>query len=320
MHRLLELLSVARRPHHFLRLNVTHRSDLCWWDAFLAPLNHDSFFRTVRADSPQWAFFTDAADGVGCGAIWGHSWFQLKWPSSISPLWSELSTDSITFKELLPIAWGVALWGPQWKDSTVTVYCDNQSTVAIVNSGYSKIPRLMHVLQKNFFIRARFNIDLIALHILGTSNQLADAITCFVCTGSRSSAVSSPQPDSGTNTGSAAQLDLTHLEAVVRSLFSAGLAPSTLKAYRTGANSYIKFCQQTALTPFPAQEHTLSLYVSYLFTKDLTSQTVKSYLAAIRYMHITLDLRDPHISQMPQLEYVIKGFKRIRARRADLAS
>ena len=35
MRRLLELLSVARRPHHFLRLNVTHRSDLCWWDAFL---------------------------------------------------------------------------------------------------------------------------------------------------------------------------------------------------------------------------------------------------------------------------------------------
>ena len=93
-------------------------------------------------------------------------------------------------------------------------------------------------------------------------------------------AVSSPQPDSGTNTGSAAQLDLTHLEAVVRSLFSAGLAPSTLKAYRTGANSYIKFCQQTALAPFPAQEHALSLYVSYLFTKDLTSQTVQELLGS----------------------------------------
>ena len=76
MRRLLELLSVARRPHHFLRLNVTHRSDLCWWDAFLPPLNHASFFCTVRADSPQLAFFTDAAGGVGCGAIWGHSWFQ----------------------------------------------------------------------------------------------------------------------------------------------------------------------------------------------------------------------------------------------------
>ena len=73
---------------------------------------------------------------------------------------------------------GVWLYGaPQWKDSTVTVYCDNQSTVAIVNSGYSKIPRIMHVLRCLFFIRARFNIDLIALHIPGTSNQLADAIS-----------------------------------------------------------------------------------------------------------------------------------------------
>ena len=88
---------------------------------------------------------------------------------------------------------------------------------------------------------------------------------------------------SSTDIGSAAQLDLTLLETVIRSLFSAHLAPSTLKAYRTGANSYIRFCQQAALTPCPAQEHTPSLYVSYLFTKSLTSQTVKSYLATPTY-------------------------------------
>ena len=177
MRRLLELLSVARRPHHYLRLNLAHRSDLCWWAAFLAPLNHASFARSVLTGPSQLSFFTDAAGGIGCGAIWPPFWFQFKWPSPPSRLWPELKADSITFKELLPIVWGLSIWGAKWRNKTVTVYCDNQGTVAVVNAGYSKIPRIMHVLRCLFFIRARFNIELLALHIPGTSNQLADAIS-----------------------------------------------------------------------------------------------------------------------------------------------
>ncbi len=48
--------------------------------------------------------------------------------------WPELGVDSITFKEMLPIVWALAVY---WKDS---VYCDNTGAV---NSGYSKIPRIM---------------------------------------------------------------------------------------------------------------------------------------------------------------------------------
>ena len=85
--------------------------------------------------------------------------------------WPELGVDSITFKEMLPIVWALAIWGVYWKDSAVTVYCDNTGAVAAVNSGYSKIPRIMHL------IRARFRVDLIAIHVPGVLNHLADAIS-----------------------------------------------------------------------------------------------------------------------------------------------
>ena len=37
LRRLFQLLAVARKAHHNLRLNKSYRSDLFWWHAFLAP-------------------------------------------------------------------------------------------------------------------------------------------------------------------------------------------------------------------------------------------------------------------------------------------
>ena len=57
------------------------------------------------------------------------------------------------------------------------VQCDNQGAVALVNSGYSKVPQLMHMLRYLFFIRATFNFSLRAVHVPGKDNILADAIS-----------------------------------------------------------------------------------------------------------------------------------------------
>ena len=52
----------------------------------------------------------------------------------------DVGVDSITFKDMLPIVWALAIWGVYWKDSAVTVCCDNTGAV------HSKIPRIMHLL------------------------------------------------------------------------------------------------------------------------------------------------------------------------------
>jgi hypothetical protein len=177
MHRLFELLSVTRQAHHYLRLNMAARSDLCWWQAFLAPLNQASFMRPLRGSATQYAFATDASGSVGCGAIWQGRWFQLKWACVSKGLMGELGKDSITFKELIPIVMATGVWGPQWKGSLVMVYCDNEGAAAVVNSGYSKVPRIMHLLRCLFFVKARFNIELSAVYLPGRQNLAADAIS-----------------------------------------------------------------------------------------------------------------------------------------------
>ena len=84
---------------------------------------------------------------------------------------------SITFLELLPIVLACAVWGRRWAKSSVFAHCDNQGAVAVVNSGYSKVPQIMHLLRCLFFIRARFDIALEAVYVPGESNLLADAVS-----------------------------------------------------------------------------------------------------------------------------------------------
>ena len=50
-------------------------------------------------------------------------------------------------------------------------------------------------------------------------------------------------------------------------------------------------------------------FVALLYRDSLSSGTIKSYLAAVRHSQIALDLGDPHLGDMPQLEYASKGVK-----------
>ena len=106
-------------------------------------------------------------------------------------------------------------------------------------------------------------------------------------------------------------MDLGGLDAVVRELFSAGLAASTRSSYRSGSKRYVDFCSSKSLSPFPVAERTLSLFLASLYSEGLSGNTAKTYLAGIRYTQIAMGLGDPKISEMQQLEYIIKGFRKL---------
>ena len=106
-------------------------------------------------------------------------------------------------------------------------------------------------------------------------------------------------------------MDISHLDSVVRQLFSAGLATSTKKTYKTGGDRYVDFCTKAGITAFPVSERALSLFAASLFNDGLSGNTAKTYLAGIRYTQIAMGLPDPKICAMVQLEYIIKGFRRL---------
>ena len=65
----------------------------------------------------------------------------------------------------------------------------------------------------------------------------------------------------------------------------------------------------------PAAEKTPCHYVSHLGRQGLMHRTIKSYLSAIRFLHIAKGAEDPFQPALHQLQYILKGVKRCEAER-----
>ena len=168
LRQVIALLSVAKQPHHHIRLNAAFQSDLTWWRIFATSWNGSSL--VVRADGKKAQVTTDASGTWGCGGWSGTEWFQLAWDDKSMQL-------HITVKELVPILIAVMTWGQKWRGYIVTVLCDNEAVVTILGSRYCKEPTLMHMLRVLFFAEAHYQFRLVAQHIPGTCNTLADHLS-----------------------------------------------------------------------------------------------------------------------------------------------
>ena len=175
MRRLFEALSGVRRSHHHIRLGPAIRSDILWWHTFMAEWNGVSIIPHPRP--PSAVLWSDASGSFGCGAICPTlaKWIQLRWDEHKKS--SDGGVDSITWMELLPIVLACAVWGHGWHGQRVIVNCDNTGAVAVANSGYSKAPRIMHLLRCLFFIRALYQFSVHVVYVEGTDNTWADAIS-----------------------------------------------------------------------------------------------------------------------------------------------
>lgn len=165
---IITLLSVAKQPHHHIRLNNSFRSDLAWWRVFAAHWNGTALIS--NAHSKEVVITSDASGFWGCGA-WSYSnWFQVAWDSNSESF-------QIAIKELIPVLIAALIWGQQWRGCVITSHCDNEAVVSILNSRYSRDPHLMHMLRILFFVEARFQFKLVAAHIPGMLNTLADYLS-----------------------------------------------------------------------------------------------------------------------------------------------
>ena len=99
------LWGVAKRHHH-VRLNHAFCSDLMWWHTFLDVWNGKAMMWVQDQWSPELEVFTDASGEVGCGALWGTQWLQLKWANTAT--WKD---TPITQKEVYQQFWGVLYGG-----------------------------------------------------------------------------------------------------------------------------------------------------------------------------------------------------------------
>ena len=160
--------------HHYTRLNVEFRSDLVWWFTFLKDWNRVSFMQLQKELPiyPEAVVQTDASGSHGCGAFCEGRWLQWKWPLEWVPL-------AIMVKELVPIIFSCAVWGPVLARKRVLFQCDNTGVVAAIQKGSSKDPFAMLLLRALWFFVVHYDIALSIEHIPGVKNDTADQLSRF---------------------------------------------------------------------------------------------------------------------------------------------
>ena len=119
---------------------------------------------------PDHCIQTDASGRWGCGAFFEGRWLQCPW----SPDWLPCN---IMAKELVLIILSCGVWGSLFARDHILFQCDNYSIVAAINKGSSKDPLVMHLLRCFWLFVALYDIDIVAEHIAGAPNQVADMLS-----------------------------------------------------------------------------------------------------------------------------------------------
>ena len=100
------------------------------------------------------------------------------------------------------------------------------------------------------------------------------------------------------------------MEQVLSLYFAGGIAPTTAGTYASAKRRFGEFCQQLGVSPVPAAQHTVALFISHLAQSGLRSTSIQTYMAAIRHMHIEAGCDTPAREHWHQVHYVLRGIRR----------
>ena len=169
LRRLIDLSMTVTSINHHITLNSEARADITWWLDFLPSWNGREFFQSEPITSYAIKLFTDASL-LGFGAVFDTRWFSVPWPNHFSHF-------HINFLELFAIVACVFTWGDEWRNKQILFYTDNQVITHIWKTGTSTNKDIMRLVRALFLFSARRNINILMVHIAGSSNVLADSLS-----------------------------------------------------------------------------------------------------------------------------------------------
>ena len=112
-----------------------------------------------------------------------------------------------------------------------------------------------------------------------------------------------------------ARLEIRELEKIASRLVRASIADSTRRVYATGQSTYLSFCGKFNLNPLPASEQQLILFTADM-SQRLAPSTIRSYLSAVRFLHVSNGHRDPLAGTL-QLDLMLRGVRRSKPGKKD---
>ena len=93
-------------------------------------------------------------------------------------LWREVvHAANITVKELAPILVVASIWREYWRGKTILARSDNSAVVAIIRGSMSRNHQAANLMRCLTFLSAVYQFKLLATHVRGIHNILADALS-----------------------------------------------------------------------------------------------------------------------------------------------
>ena len=147
------------------------KKDLVWWKKFLPTFNGVSMMLLEEWSKPDELFACDACPS-GCGGISRDEYFHEEFPSSIAQLKMHINA-----LELLTLVVALKVWGSRLRGKRVLMFCDNMSSVNLINKGLSRDDFHQSCLREICFTAAVNNFAIKAQHTRGEDNRLADILS-----------------------------------------------------------------------------------------------------------------------------------------------
>lgn len=169
----------ADKPRHHVTIPARTRLDLEAFIRFCAYWNGTALI--ARPPAPHVVAASDASSTIGAGGFHlpGAEWFFLRWDNhhNVRIDTSDPTDNSITYKELFGVVILAALLAPVYSGSTITILCDNTGAVARVAHRHSRVPEILELVRILIDVEARHDVAIVAEHIEGENNTIADAIS-----------------------------------------------------------------------------------------------------------------------------------------------
>lgn len=167
--RVLDAMNSLRTPSQKLKLDADFHSDIHWWLSFMQHFNGKSCWPSRY---PITSVQVDACNQGG-GMWFQGDWSYVNWQHD----WPEAVDLHINYKETLAIVAAARKWALSWANHKVIIYTDSTTAKALINKGTCKQGYVMAALRELFWLSVMFNFELVAVHIAGCNNTIADAIS-----------------------------------------------------------------------------------------------------------------------------------------------
>ncbi|XP_077985143.1 uncharacterized protein LOC144439784 [Glandiceps talaboti] len=272
--RLLDTLRKLRRNHHRFHVNKDMKKDIQWWISFLDQFNGVSMIPTEYWCSADELLTTDACL-TGAGGTFMNEYFHCPFPPAVIK-----QNYHISCLEIMAVMVACKLWANKLSGHQILIQCDNEATVHVLNAGRTRDPVMLDCVREVWFVAAKYQFHIKAIHIAGCNNRKADILSRW---------------DSDDNSyhkfttavgGSEATLPgLAALQRKLTFTMSAAYAQGTLRNFRSQWKTYFLFCLFYGLKPVPASPTVLSLFIQFLSETTKNIGTLRNYLNAIRILH-----------------------------------